>query len=176
MVVTIRPLHKWYHTWLCHTDWCTLSDTLIDMYLWRRVSPLCRKYKTIRCYHSGSKWTWEQWQWRVTPHSPNLQIWSLTIWWFNVISRTLVGEYKTIRCYHSGSKWTWKQWQWRVAPHSPNFQIWSLTIWWFNVISRTLVGGGLTFLQRCNQYNLQPLLTGLTIRWVNHCFGVFAWW
>ena len=24
VVVTIRPLCKWYHTWLCHADWCTL--------------------------------------------------------------------------------------------------------------------------------------------------------
>ena len=43
------------------------------------------------CYHSGLECTWEQWQWRGTSHSPNLQGWSLTIRWFNTISRTLVG-------------------------------------------------------------------------------------
>ena len=44
-------------------------------------------------YHSGSKWTWEQWQWRCTQHSPKLQLdWSLTIRLFIVISRTLTGE------------------------------------------------------------------------------------
>ena len=47
---------------------------------------------SVRCYHCRSKWTWEQWQWRGTPHSPNLQGQNLTIRWFNVISRTLVGE------------------------------------------------------------------------------------
>ena len=45
----------------------------------------------IRCYHSGPEWTWEQWQWRGTPHSPKLQhCWNLTIRLFSVISRTLV--------------------------------------------------------------------------------------
>ena len=43
------------------------------------------------CYHSGSEWTWERWQWRSIPHSPKLQhYWSLTIRLFNVISRILV--------------------------------------------------------------------------------------
>ena len=44
----------------------------------------------IRCYHCRSEWTGEQWQWRGTPHSPNLQNWSLTIRLFNVICRTPV--------------------------------------------------------------------------------------
>ena len=45
----------------------------------------------VRCYHSGPEWTWEQWQWRGTPHSPKLQhCWNLTIRLFSVISRTLV--------------------------------------------------------------------------------------
>ena len=43
-----------------------------------------------RCNHSGPEQTWEQWQWRSTPHTPKLQDWSLTIRWFNVIIRTLV--------------------------------------------------------------------------------------
>ena len=41
--------------------------------------------------HSRSEWTWEQWQWKGTPHSPNLQSWNLTIKWFYVIPRTLIG-------------------------------------------------------------------------------------
>ena len=45
----------------------------------------------IRCYHSRPEWTWEQWQWRGTPHSQKLQhYWNLTIRLFSVISRTLV--------------------------------------------------------------------------------------
>ena len=37
-------------------------------------------------------WTWERWQWRSTPYSPKLQhYWYLTIKFFSVISRTLVG-------------------------------------------------------------------------------------
>ena len=51
-----------------------------------------RYYGPIRCYHSGPEWTWEQWQWRGTPHSPKLQHhWNLTIRLFSVISRTLMG-------------------------------------------------------------------------------------
>ena len=42
----------------------------------------------------GPEWTWEQWQWRGTPHSPKLQqYWDLTIWLFSVISRTLIEEW-----------------------------------------------------------------------------------
>ena len=37
-------------------------------------------------------WTWEQWQWRGTMHSPKLQhYWSLTIILVSVVSRTLIG-------------------------------------------------------------------------------------
>ena len=44
------------------------------------------------CYHSASGWTREQWQWRGTLHSPKLQhYWNLTIRFFRVISKTLVG-------------------------------------------------------------------------------------
>ena len=27
----------------------------------------------IRCFYSGLEWTWKQWQWRGTPHSPKPQ-------------------------------------------------------------------------------------------------------
>ena len=37
------------------------------------------------------EWTWEQWQWRGTLHSPKLQhYWNLTIRLFSVISRTII--------------------------------------------------------------------------------------
>ena len=49
---------------------------------------LSHRWDPIRCYHS--KWSREQWQWRQTPHSPNLQSWGLVIRLFNVISRTLL--------------------------------------------------------------------------------------
>ena len=39
---------------------------------------------------SGSKWTWERWQWSVTPHFPKLQhYWNPTIKLFSVIWRSL---------------------------------------------------------------------------------------
>ena len=45
----------------------------------------------IRCYHYGSVWTWEQWHWRITLHSPKLQYyWNLTLRLFSVINKTLV--------------------------------------------------------------------------------------
>ena len=41
----------------------------------------------IRCYHPRPEWTWEQWQWKGTRHSPKLQhYWNLTIRLFSVIS------------------------------------------------------------------------------------------
>ena len=49
-------------------------------------------FDPIRCYHFRSKWTWERWQWRGTPHFPKLQhYWSLTIL-FDIISRTRFGK------------------------------------------------------------------------------------
>ena len=38
-------------------------------------------------YHSGPEWTWEQWHWRCTPHSPKPQhYWNLSMRLFSVIS------------------------------------------------------------------------------------------
>ena len=49
--------------------------------------------RTLRCCHSGPEWTWEQWQWRCTPHFPKLQhYWNFTIRLFSVKSRTLKGK------------------------------------------------------------------------------------
>ena len=56
-----------------------LSLNVKQIYLTYRWDP-------IRCYHSEPEWTWEQWQLRGTQH-----YWSLTIWLFSVISRTLIG-------------------------------------------------------------------------------------
>ena len=62
----------------------TLSLNVKQFYLTHRSDP-------IKCYHFGSEWTWERWQWRSTSHSPKLQhSWSLTIRLFSVKSRTLV--------------------------------------------------------------------------------------
>ena len=57
-----------------------------------------QSYLTIRCYHSRIKYTGEQWQERITLHSPKLQGWRLTIGWFNVILRTLIGWGRCSRC------------------------------------------------------------------------------
>ena len=50
------------------------------------------RWNRVRCFPSGSEW-----QWTGTPHSPKVQNWSLTIRWFNVVSRTLVrgGSYSS---------------------------------------------------------------------------------
>ena len=49
------------------------------------------------CNHSRPKWTWEQWQWSSTPHSPKLQhYWNLNIRLFSVISRTLIGVFYSL--------------------------------------------------------------------------------
>ena len=52
---------------------------------------LTHKLELFSCYHFGPVWTWEQWQWRDTLHSPKIQdYWSLTIRLFDVISKKLV--------------------------------------------------------------------------------------
>ena len=61
------------------------SLNVTQFYLTHRQDP-------VKCYQSVSEWTWEQWQWRSTPHSPKLQDWTFTIRLFSVISRTLVAE------------------------------------------------------------------------------------
>ena len=73
----------------------------------------------IRCYHPGSEWTLERWQWRGAPHSPKFQHrWNLTIRLFSVISRTLVGGgsypsaevqlvYSTAPADWAGIVWNW---------------------------------------------------------------------
>ena len=62
-----------------------LSLNAKQFYLTHRSDP-------IRCNHSGTEWTWEQWQCSGTSHFPNIQNWSLTIRLFNAISRTHVGR------------------------------------------------------------------------------------
>ena len=53
---------------------------------------LTHRQDPIRCYHSNPEWTWKQWLWKCTPHSPKLQhCWSLTIRYFSVISWILIG-------------------------------------------------------------------------------------
>ena len=61
--------------------------------------------------------TWEQWQWRGTPHSPKPQHhWNLTIRLFSVIYRTLVGwwSYPSVEvqsAYFTGpADWATKIW------------------------------------------------------------------
>ena len=75
---------------------------------------LTHRYDLIRCYHSRLEWTREQCQWRGTPHFPKLKYyWSLTIWLFSVISRTLVVEmalplYRdAVRVFFSPSRLGW---------------------------------------------------------------------
>ena len=47
----------------------------------------------IRCNHSRPQWTWEQLQWKGTPHFPKLQHnWNITIRLFNVMSGHSLGK------------------------------------------------------------------------------------
>ena len=48
--------------------------------------------RTLSGATTPDQWIKEWWQWRDTSHSPKLQVYSLTIRWFNVIYRTLVGD------------------------------------------------------------------------------------
>ena len=62
-----------------------------------------------RCYHSGSVWTWEQWQRRCTPHSPNLQGWSLAIRSISYPEYPLEGIYPSaeMQCVYSTTRTNW---------------------------------------------------------------------
>ena len=54
-VVTVCPLHKWYHTWLCLADWWTPSETLVDVLFWRRASPLWSEYNNNKSRWNASE-------------------------------------------------------------------------------------------------------------------------
>ena len=95
MLCITNRSHLFTHSWMfkqfyfkqftlaCHSF--ALSLNVKQFYLTHRS-------KTIRCYHSGPGWAWEQWQLRSTQHSLKLlHYWNLLIKLFNVISRTLVG-------------------------------------------------------------------------------------
>ena len=56
----------------------------------------------------------------------------------------------------SNSRPEWERWQWKYTPHSLKLpQFLNLTIRLFSVISKTF-NGGLTPLQRCSRYIIQP--------------------
>ena len=68
------------------------SQTVLIQTIQFSISMQLVLFNPIRCYHSGLKWTWKQWQWRGALHFPALQHhWSLTIRSFSVISKTLIG-------------------------------------------------------------------------------------
>ena len=76
----------------------TLKYITLSTRLWKEVNesdllPIPYNWKNFRIskHHSGTEWTWEQWQWRSIQLSPKLQhYWNFTIWLFHVISRTHV--------------------------------------------------------------------------------------
>ena len=79
---------------------------------------LTRRKICVRCYHSKSEWTWEQWQWRSTLHSPKLQhYWSHTIRLFSVI----YPRYSLRRSYPSAEM---QSMYYSVAPDD-----WDMTVW-----------------------------------------------
>ena len=82
--------HDLYFYFSCQTSLSMLSCDCIESakFIHGTLSLAKLVYYSIRCYHTGPEWTWEQWQWRSTPHSPNLQhYWSHTLRWFNVVSK-----------------------------------------------------------------------------------------
>ena len=84
---------KWSNSSISNNSILDKSFVCTQFYSTHREDP-------IRCYHSGSEWTWEWGQWRCTPNSPKLQhYWSVTIRLFNVISRTLIGCVRVLLLY-----------------------------------------------------------------------------
>ena len=77
----------------------------------------------IGCYLSGPEQTWEQWQWRGTPHSPKLQhYWNLTIRLFCAICRTLVA-YLLYRSYILSLFCTFKYISFSMVQHPLPFKL-----------------------------------------------------
>ena len=80
-----------------------------------------------RCYHSGTEWTWERWQWRGTPHSPKIQhCWNLTIRLFSVIySEHLLGGWSypsaEKQSVYSTATADWAIWDFEIETKSLNF-------------------------------------------------------
>ena len=77
---------KWFQIWLNNNHNLT---SVICLCLVCSIWPIDRSLSDATT--SESQWIWEQFQWKGTPISPNLQCWSQAIKLFNVISRTLVG-------------------------------------------------------------------------------------
>ena len=86
--ILLNKLELFFFTQLNDFKHCNITVTI------QHQSFVCTHtllYLTLSGVTTQSEWTWEQWLWRGTPHSPNLQGWSLSIRWFKVISRTLIG-------------------------------------------------------------------------------------
>ena len=79
----------------------------------------------IRCYHSGLEWTWEQWQWRGTPHSPKLQHYcSLTI--RNALGIFCCPSKLVVHLYSSTDTTVWKKSS-LILWKTDQILIWSIT-------------------------------------------------
>ncbi len=74
--------------------------------------------------------SWEQWQWRGTPHSPKLQhCWNLPIRLFSVISRTLVsggGSYPSVEVQ---SVYSTAPADWAIFFYIENFNLKYTNLW-----------------------------------------------
>ena len=75
-----------------------------------------------------SEWTWEQWQWSGSLHSPMLPYyWSLTIRLFSIISRTLmvvaVGSYPSaeMQTVYSTASADWPLFKWSTTVLNSKF-------------------------------------------------------
>ena len=65
--------------------------------------------KTISGATPLSKWSLEQWQWIGSPHSPNIEDWSLAIKMFNVISGNIFAKMLSV---YSITPVDWAGWNW----------------------------------------------------------------
>ena len=61
---------------------------------------LSHRWDPIRCYHSKSECTWEQWQWRSTPYFPKLQN--------SIIGRILLIYRDAVGVFYSPSQLCWE--------------------------------------------------------------------
>ena len=78
---------------------------------------LIHSWDPNRYYHSESKWTWEQWQWKAIPHSPKLQDWGHIIIEFSVMS------YSSVEVVGVFYKLSWMRWAQGVSCQMEYFSL-----------------------------------------------------
>ena len=53
---------------------CITNYSIRQSFVYTQFTSQTVLFDPIKCYLSGWEWTWEQWQWKCTPHFPRLEL------------------------------------------------------------------------------------------------------